>query len=162
MFDNEHQKPAWSKNEAIIQIRKYCALQERCHQEVRYKLMEHHIYGDALEEIISDMISNNFLDEERFARSFARGKFRIKNWGKIKIKQELSLRNVSTYSIKAAMEEIDDQAYITTLTTLLTKKGRLIHDKNPAERFKKLCAYAQSKGYEFHVIQQVLDKNQNP
>ena len=77
-------KQYWSRDEALLNIQKYCALQERCHQEVRFKLIEHSIYGDILEELIADLITNDFLNEERFAKTYARGKFRMKNWGRNK------------------------------------------------------------------------------
>ena len=154
----DKKKTFWSKDEALLNIQRYCALQERCHREVRYKLIEHGIYGDLLEEIISELISNNFLDEERFARTFARGKFRIKQWGRNKIKQELKLRDISAYSIKAAMQEIVDSEYITTLETLLLKKERTTSFKNQYDRLKKLTDFALGKGYEYELIAELLRK----
>lgn len=147
----------WSRDEAVINIQKYCAFQERCHQEVRTKLLEHGIYGDLLEEIISDLITNNFLDEERFAKTFARGKFRIKQWGKTKIKNELKLRKVSSYSIAEAMKEIDDEAYYNTLQQLLDKKARLTKFKNQYDKLKKLTDYAMSKGFEYELIREAIN-----
>ena len=141
---SDKKKPYWSKDEAVANIQRYCAFQERCHKEVRYKLIEHAIYGDLLEEIISDLISNNFLDEERFARTFARGKFRMKQWGRNKIKQELKLRDVSVYSIKAAMTEIDGDEYLSVLSNLLAKKERTTTFKNQLDKKKKLTDYALS------------------
>lgn len=146
----------WSSDEAILNIQKYCAFQERCHQEVRSKLLEHGIYGDLLEEIISDLICNNFLDEERFAKTYARGKFRMKHWGRNKIKNELKLRKVSDYSIKEAMKEIDLEEYETALRQLLEKKERLTTYKNKFDRVKKLTDYAMTKGYEYDLISIIL------
>lgn len=151
-------KVYWSLDEATVNIEKYCAFQERCHKEVRYKLIEHGVYGDDLEEIISSLISNNFLDEERFAKTYARGKFRIKHWGRNKIIQELKMKDVSAYSIKEAMKEIDDEEYRNTLHGLLEKKERLSKYKNQYDRLKKLTDYALSKGYEYDIISGYLKK----
>jgi len=155
---SDKKKPYWSKDEAVANIQRYCAFQERCHKEVRYKLIEHAIYGDLLEEIISDLISNNFLDEERFARTFARGKFRMKQWGRNKIKQELKIRDVSAYSIKAAMTEIDGGEYLSVLSNLLAKKERTTTFKNQLDKKKKLTDYALSKGYEYDLIAEMIEK----
>lgn len=155
---SDKKKQFWSKEEAVLNIQKYCAFQERCHKEVRYKLIEHAIYGDLLEEIISDLISNNFLDEERFARTFARGKFRMKQWGRNKIKQELKIRDVSAYSIKAAMTEIDGDEYISVLSHLIAKKERTTVFKNQFDKKKKLTDYALSKGYEYELIAEIIGK----
>ena len=93
-----------SKEEALAKIQRYCAYQDRCHQEVRTRLLDMGVYADWLEEIIVQLIEENFLNEERFARSFARGKFRIKQWGRNRIRQELKKRNISAYCIRMAME----------------------------------------------------------
>ena len=155
---SDKKKQYWSQEEALINIQKYCAFQERCHKDVRYKLIEHGIFGDLLEEIISDLISNNFLDEERFARSYARGKFRMKQWGRNKIKQELKIRDVSPYSVKAAMTEIDADDYINVLAKLIAKKERTTTFKNQFDKKKKLCDYALSKGYEYELITEIIGK----
>lgn len=160
-FSENKKKQYWSIEEAKINIQKYCAFQERCHQEVRYKLIEHGIYGDLLEEIMSDLISDNFLDEERFARTFARGKFRMKNWGRNKIKQELKARDVSAYSIKESMKEINEKEYIATIRAIIIKKERSTKFKNQYDRFKKLTDFALMKGYEYDIIQKVLTEGES-
>ena len=86
-----------SPEDALAKLQRYCAYQDRCHQEVRTKLIDLGVFGDTLEEIITDLIKDNFLNEERFARSYARGKFRMRKWGRIKIRQELKLRKISDY-----------------------------------------------------------------
>ena len=151
----------WSKDEAMINMQKYCAFQERCHQAVRTKLLEHKVYGDALEEIITELIIQNFLDEERFAKTFARGKFRMKQWGRNKIKSELKLKQVSAYSIKEAMTEINDDDYLQTLQHIIAKKERLSHFKNQYDRVKKLTDYALGKGYEYEIIASVLNNERD-
>ncbi|MBK7635467.1 MAG: regulatory protein RecX [Saprospiraceae bacterium] len=149
-------KQYWSRDEALLNIQKYCALQERCHQEVRFKLIEHSIYGDILEELIADLITNDFLNEERFAKTYARGKFRMKNWGKNKIIHELKLRKVSNYCINEALKEIDENDYIQILKTIIEKKNTSTTFKNQFDRLKKLTDFALSKGYEYEIIQDVI------
>jgi regulatory protein len=151
-------KQYWSRDEAVLNIQKYCALQERCHQEVRFKLIEHGIYGDLLEELIADLISNDFLNEERFAKTYARGKFRMKNWGRNKIMHELKLRKVSNYCINEALKEIDENDYIQILEKIIEKKITSATFKNQFDRLKKLTDFALSKGYEYEIIQDVIKK----
>ncbi len=104
-------------------MQRYCAYQDRCHSEVRSKLLDLGIYGDELEEVIAELITDNFLNEERFARSYARGKFNIKKWGRIRIKQELKRRHITAYCLRKAMEEIEEEDYLKTLEGLIRKKA---------------------------------------
>lgn len=137
---------------ALEKLKHYCAYQERCHQEVRSKLLKLKVYGDELEEVISALISENYLNEERYARSFVSGKFRIKKWGRYKITQELNKRKISAYCIKKGMEEIDEEEYINTLESLLTNYlEKNAHYPHP-QLNKKVIAYMQSKGYEISLI----------
>ena len=151
-------KQYWSREEALLNIQKYCALQERCHQEVRFKLIEHGIYGDILEELIADLITNDFLNEERFAKTYARGKFRMKNWGKNKIIHELKLRKISNYCINEALKEIDENDYIQVLKKIIEKKNTSTTFKNQFDKLKKLTDFALSKGYEYEIIQDVIKR----
>ena len=141
-----------SQDQALSNIQRYCALQDRCHAEVRSKLLEWGIYGDALEEIISALITDNFLNEERFARSFARGKFRIKHWGRIRILSELKSRRISDYCIRKALTEIDEEDYRQTLLSLLQKKSAELTQLHPAEQKQKLLRFAQQRGFESDII----------
>ena len=119
------------KDQAIQRIRHYCAYQERSQQEVRDKLYELGMSKSEVEEIISDLISENFLNEERFAQQFAGGHFRIKQWGRIKIKYELKKKNVSEYCIKKALAAINMSDYFATLSKLADIKFRsLKSEKN--------------------------------
>jgi regulatory protein len=158
MFDESGDKKVkyWSADEAKLNIQSYCAYQERCHQEVRNKLLQHGIYGDLLEELISDLIVNNFLNEERFAKTFAGGKFRIKHWGRNKIRQELKLKNVSDYSIREGLKEIRDDDYLETIKMLIDKKERTTKFANKYDRVQKLTVYLAQKGFEFEAIKEVL------
>ena len=128
-------------------IQRWCALQERAHFDVRRKLASWGVYGDEQEQIIGELIGDNFINEERFARAFASGKFKIKKWGWKKIENQLRQKQVSKYSIALAREEIDQDAYFQTLTELLEKKKSLIKADSPWERKQKLLRYAVAKGY---------------
>ena len=108
-----------SKDEALSLLQKYCAYQDRCHQEVRTKLLSYQIYGDDLEDIISQLIQEKYLDELRYAKSFVRGKVNIKKWGPIKIKQHLAQKQISAYCQRKAFEEIEDRTHLENLSSCL-------------------------------------------
>ncbi len=132
----------------------YCAYQERTHGEVRQRLRKWEIWGDAADEIIAELITLNYLNEERFAKTYAGGKFRLKHWGKRKISQELQRRGVSAYSIAQGMNEIDDKNYKLGLQELLLKKKNLLSQRE-TDLFKlkhKLVQFALSKGYESELV----------
>ena len=138
--------------EVLVKAANFCAYQERTQQEVRKRLLELEVVGDEAEEIIVWLIENNYLNEERFARIFAGSKFRQKRWGRLKIRQELKMRGVSEYCLKAGMSEIDDEDYLQTLTDLLEKKAKEIKESNPLKRKQKLLSYALSKGFESDLV----------
>jgi regulatory protein len=142
--------------DALRKAAMFCAYQERTQQEVRDRLKEWGIVGDDAEEVITELIQQNYLNEERFAKSFAGGKFRVKGWGKRKIKQHLQQRGISGYNLDQAMKEIGPDDYRETLTDLLDKKRQAIRDDNPLVVKQKLLRYALSKGYESELIWQVL------
>lgn len=144
------------KDRALSKLQKYCAYQERCHQEVRSKLIELKIYGDDLEEIIAELISENFLNEERFAIAYAGGKFRMKKWGKVRIRMELKKRKISDYCIKKAMQEIDEEGYIEGLYKVIEKKIPTEKETNEFKLKGRLAKHAIRKGYESHLVWQVL------
>lgn len=145
------------KDAALEQLRSYCAYQERCHSEVRTRLLEYQVYGQDLEDIISDLVTEGFLNELRFAQSYARGKFRMKKWGKLKIKQELKRKQVSDYCIKKGMLEIDMVEYHETLVGLLQKKNLLTREPNTYKLKRKLTEFASRKGYEYENIKLALE-----
>ncbi len=146
-------KPKYiSEADALLKLQHYCAYQDRCHQEVRTKLLDLGVYGDALERVIADLIQDNFLNEERFAKSYAGGKFRIKKWGRIRIKRELKFKNISAYCIKKGMEEIEDIPYYETLEKLLEKKNKTLREPNIYKRRAKLADFAMRKGYESYLV----------
>ena len=152
----EKAKKKYPPEEALLKMQSWCAYQERCQQEARDKLYSYGLWPDAVENIIADLISQNFLNEERFAKAFAGGKFRIKKWGRVKIKLALKQKKISDYCIKKALQEIDEDDYIKTLTSVLEKKGRLLAEKNPVKRKYKLLQYAYSRGFEQDLALDVL------
>ena len=155
--DNPQKKKYWNQNEAYTNIKKYCAYQERCHSEVRSKLLEHGIYGYLLEELIAKLITENFLNEERFAIQFAGGKFRMKQWGKVKITHELRLRKVSEYCIKSALAEIDSDHYLQSLSRILDYKKTTLQGLSDTKMNARLTEFALSKGYSYEDIRKVLN-----
>lgn len=146
--------------DALSKAAMFCAYQERTQQEVRDRLKEWGVLGDDAEEVIAELIKQNYLNEERFAKSFAGGKFRVKGWGKRKIKQHLQQRGISGHNLDQAMKEIAPADYRDTLTELLTKKRQTIRDDNPLVVKQKLVRYALSKGYESDLIFAVLGNDE--
>ena len=140
------------KDIALKKLQKYCAYQDRCHQEVRSKLLDLKIYGEDLEDIIVSLIEDNYLNEERFACSYARGRFRMKQWGRVRIKQELKRRKISAYCLKKAMAEIEEEEYLKTLEHLLKKKNKVLREPNIFKRKAKLATFVVGKGYEASLV----------
>ncbi len=147
-----------SREEALAKLQHYCAYQDRCHQEVRSKLLELEVYGDQLEEVMAQLIEEGFLNEERFARSFARGKFRMKQWGRTRIRRELKARQVSDYCIRKGLEEIDEAEYLETLKALLQKKLESSGEEEPGKKKQKAARYALSRGFEAELAWTLLEE----
>lgn len=135
----------------------YCAYRDRSQKEVEEKLLEMRMIPAAREEIIIKLMQEGFLNEERFARSFVRGKFRIKKWGRYRITQELKLREISSPIIKLAMTEIEEADYKTTLYSLAEKKLNLLTEPDKFKRKKKLSDYLIRKGYESSLVYEVTE-----
>jgi regulatory protein len=136
---------------------KYCALQERSQQQVRDKLYDWGLYGDEVEEVIAWLISEDFINEERFAESYVRGHFNLKKWGKIKIKQGLEQKKISEYCIKKGMKEIGDEDYQKTLNELLEKKWRILKEPNLYIKKQKAVRYLLQKGYEPNLVWETVN-----
>lgn len=149
-------KKKLTPQQATLKAQQTCAYQERCQQEMRDKLYEWGLYSNDVENIIANLITDNFLNEERFAKTYAGGKFRIKKWGKIKIKIELKKRKISDYCIRKAMEEIPDKDYITTLQQLIVKKGKEVKEKKAEIRNYKIAQYIMSRGFEGDLVWDIL------
>ena len=144
------------KDQAIQRIRHYCAYQERSQQEVRDKLYELGMSKSEVEEIISDLISENFLNEERFAQQFAGGHFRIKQWGKLKIQHALQQKRVSSTNIKAALKEIGEPEYSKTLKMLAQKKWASLKGERGLSRMAKTQAFLHQRGFEPALIHPIV------
>lgn len=142
--------------QGLVKAQRYCAYQERYQQEVRDKLYEWGLHSSDVEAIITELITTDFINEERYAKTYAGGKFRIKKWGRIKIKIELKKRKISDYCIRKAIEQIDDEAYIDTLTQLIQKKSKEVKEKNPEVKKHKVAKFAISKGFESDLVWDVV------
>ena len=141
---------------ALAKAEHYCAYQERSQQEVRNKLYEWGLYPNMVENVITLLIAGNFLNEERFANAYTRGKFNQKGWGKNKIKQGLKFKKVSDPLIKKALQSINGDDYLQMLHKVIEKKSALLSEKEPYKRRYKLQQYALSRGYENDLIADVL------
>jgi regulatory protein len=147
------------KEQAIQKLKHYCGYQERSHAEAREKLYGFGMYKAEVEEIISRLIEEDYLNEERFATAFAGGKFRMKGWGRIKITEALKERRVSDYCIRKAMKEIDESKYHTSLEKFATAKwGSLKSEKNIFIKMRKTQDHLLQKGYEPHLVNSFLNK----
>lgn len=140
---------------------KYCAYQERCQWEMEKKFQEWEVDEEIRDSILSELISQNFINEERFAAQFANGRFRIKHWGKQKIKVELKKRQISRYSINKALAGIDSEDYRLTLQKLILKKSKEFHSINDFEKKQRIANYLYSKGYESELIWDSLHNLEN-
>ena len=130
----------------------YCSYQDRCHKEVKAKLKSFKISSEELNEIVSNLIKDNYLNESRFSKSFVRGKFNIKNWGKVRIVNELKLRNISIYNINLGLKEIDEQDYINKLEDIFNKKLSSLSNLNSNLKKKKIISYLLYRGWESNLI----------
>lgn len=150
-------KQRLSPQEAWVKIQKYCAYQERCHKEVKEKLYSYSLTTEDVDELMARLIQENYLNEERFAKAYAGGKFRVKKWGRLKILRELKLRDISAYCIKEGMKEIDDVLYYEQLKTILYKRWEdMKKESHPFMRKKKTSSYLIAKGYEPNLVWDIL------
>ena len=146
---------SYTLDEALLKLQRYCAYQDRCHKEVEQKLKNMRMIPEAIDHIIVALISDNHLNEERFAKAFVRGKFSIKKWGKVRLTQELKQRQLSKYTIKIALKEIDPNDYLQTFHTLAEKKAATLTETDPWKKKKRLADYLLYRGWE---SQWVYDK----
>ena len=146
-----------TKEQALQKLRHYCGYQERCHSEVKEKLWQLKVNRKEHDEIIASLIEDDYLNEERFAVQFAGGKFRVKQWGRIKIKYELKQRLVSDYSIKKGLKQINEKDYIKTLNKLAEKRYAALKDEQWMIRKKKTIDYLLQKGYESELATNIVN-----
>ena len=145
--------------QALQKARQYCAYQERCHKEVKDKLYGFGLHKKEVEEVLSQLIEENYLNEERFAVQFAGGRFRIKHWGRVKIKYELKQKQVSDYCVRKALAAIDEDDYEKAAQKLFDEKLRgLKSEKNIFIKKRKLQDHLLQKGYEAEMIRKMISK----
>ncbi len=147
-----NKKKSYTVDEATKVLENYCAYQERCHKEVEQKLYDLNMIPEAKDHIILHLLQHNYLNEERYAKSFVRGKFSIKKWGRIKIINQLKFKGISDYNIKSGLKEIDENLYQTTLQTIAEKKLPLIKEVNSYKKSSKLASFLISKGFESELV----------
>ena len=145
-------------SQAWDRIRKYCGYQERSHEEVRYKLVEVGIRGNDLENIMTRLIEEGFLNEERYAIAYAGGKFRMQHWGRNKIQAALKQKGVSDYCIRKGLAQIDDSDYRKSLLNLLKKKAASVKNQNVPSQKQKLVTFLVGKGYEPHLVWEIVNE----
>lgn len=139
-------------------LENYCVYQDRCHKEVAQKMWEYDLIPEAKELILLSLLKDGFLNEERFAKSFARGKFRIKSWGKQRIVQELKFKDVSAYNIKTALKEIDEVEYLKTIFRITENRNEVLKEVSIYKRKKKLLDFLMRKGYESALIYKTVNE----
>jgi regulatory protein len=149
-------KKTSKSSDAKQKIYKYCAYQERTHAEVRNKLFEYGLASDDVDVVITQLIGEGFLNEERFAKSFAGGKFRIKGWGRIKITHELEGRGLTKNCIQLGLKEIDENEYERTLQATLKKKAESTNQPDAYRRRDKVAKYAIQKGFEPDLVWRLI------
>lgn len=137
-------------------IRQYCAYQERSHNEVRSRLYEYGLYSSEIDELLSYLIGEGFLNEERYAKAFAGGKFRIKKWGRLKIINELEGNGISKNCIRIGLKEIDDEDYRKTLLFILKKKMDTVSEEDLFVKRDKVARFAIQKGFESELVWSTL------
>lgn len=146
-----------SPQESLARIQRYCAYQERSHHEVKNKLYSFGLRTDDVDEILSRLITEGFLNEERFAKTFAGGKFRMMKWGRIKIQRELEAQGLTARCIARGLKEIDQADYRKTMTNLLKKKLAQIPEENPYAKKNKAARFVIGKGYEPELVWEALN-----
>ena len=147
-----HRK-SYTVEEASKRMQRFCAFRERCHQEVVQKLQGMHMIPQAIDSIVVSLIEEGFLNEERFAKEFARGKFRQKHWGRTRIRRALKQREISEYLIQKALGEIDQDAYLRSFDALAEKRWKEIKSEtNLQKKRKKLVDYLLYRGWEPEMV----------
>jgi len=157
-MENRHLTP----QQALQKLKHFCAYQERCHSEVKERLYNYGLHAKDVEQLISTLIEENYLDEERFAVHFAGGKFRMKKWGRIKIRYELKKKMVSDYCIKKAIQSLDEEQYETAIEKLVESKMKDAKKyKQPHLKFKYILSSLNQKGYEPDLVRPIVNKYLN-
>ena len=152
--------PAMNEREIYEKMIRFCTYRERCTSEAKEKLKGLHVFGEKAERVLEKLTDEDFINEVRFARVYTGSRFRIKHWGKVKIRFELRKKGISEHLIQgAAAAEIDPTDYAEALRKLLHRKSELLKESDPFVRKQKLTVYALGKGYEPEIIREILNKN---
>jgi regulatory protein len=151
-------KKSFTVDQLQRKLEQYCVYQDRCHKEVEQKMRDYNLIPEARELILLSLMKDNFLNEERFSKSYARGKFRIKSWGKQRIVRELKFRDISAYNIKTALKEIDPQEYIATMYRITENRNEVLTETNFYKRKQKLIDFLMRKGFENDLIYKVVNE----
>lgn len=154
--------PIYTIKDAIHKIEHFCAYQERCHEEVVQKLRSMKMDSEEIDTIMVHLITDNFLNEERFVCSFARGKHRIKHWGKIRIVNELKSRRITQTLIAVALKEISSEEYAATFNTLAERNWESIRETNTLKKRKKFCDYMLRRGFESNLVYDKMKELEHP
>lgn len=150
--------PSSTIEKAYMKLKHYCGYQDRCHQEVKEKLYSLKLGKPAVEMLLSRLIEEDYLNEERYAKAFVRGHFRQKQWGKVKITYALKQKRVSEYNIKKAMKEIPEEDYLSIAEKLITAKWNTLKNEQYINRTVKTTAFLQQRGFEPSLVQSILKK----
>jgi regulatory protein len=142
----------YTVEEARQKLQNYCSYQERSHQEVQQKLAGMRMIPEAIDQIIVHLLEHNFLNEERFAKTYVSGKFRIKKWGRRRLTLELKKKGICKFNINQALNEINDVEYIETFNALAEKRINYIKEINKLKKKKKLADYLLYRGWESHLV----------
>lgn len=153
-----YNRKTYTVDEALLKLQNYCAYQERCHQEVRQKLKGMHMIPDAIDKIIVHLLEHNFLNEERFAKTFVSGKFRVKKWGKYRLTLELKKKAISKHNIYLAISQITSTEYIEVFNDLAEKKAISIKESDKWRKKKKLIDYLLYRGWESHLVYEKVNE----
>jgi len=144
--------------EIEFKLKQYCSYQDRCHNEVENKLSKFNLISQAKDQILFNLINEDYLNETRFCKSFVRGKFKIKNWGKRRIIQELKSRKISEFNIKKGLSEINEIEYIEKFENLFNKKLSSLENLNRIDKKKKIFSYLQYRGWETNLIYEKINQ----
>ncbi len=151
-------KQSLTPAQALQKLKHFCGYQERSHYETQQKLYSLGLYKKDVEILLSQLIEENYLNEERYAIAFAGGRFRIKQWGRIKIKYELQQHKVSSYNITKALKSIDDTDYLATLQELAAKKWVSLKGEQYLNRQAKTTSFLLQRGFEHNLISAAITK----
>ena len=152
-------KRVYKISEAKERIKDFCALQDKCQWDVRKKLSQWGLLENTKDLIMMELIEDGFIDEERFSKSFCRGKFRIKKWGKLKIVNELKSKNISDVCIKKGLQQIKEEEYHKTLQELYEKKKSSLNNNNQFIKKGKIAIHLHQKGFESNLVWKLINKD---